>query len=194
MTAKVSGAEEDGSVEDLFYKTLDSFHPDEETRAASERVKERRAKSVGSASLTMEVDHRARCAYISLSKEQTAYTKEVSDSVQIDLDEHGRLVGVEMLYLPNVPIEAPLWRRIAAQRKQIKELLRLVEDANLRRTAVAKSRDTYKKAFNKARGHADDFSATTKKYETALQDIMKVSDPHISLGWLIARDALEGES
>ena len=46
-------------------------------------------------------DPAARATYVRLTDAKVVSTKDVSDLVMVDLDEHGEPIGVEFLTLPN---------------------------------------------------------------------------------------------
>ncbi len=49
--------------------------------------------------MKLKVDHEADALYLSLSEEAVSSSTEVSPGIIVDLDEAGRAVGGEMLYL-----------------------------------------------------------------------------------------------
>lgn len=49
--------------------------------------------------MKLKVDEQADALYLSLSDVPASRSEEVSPGIILDYDEHGRVVGVEMLYL-----------------------------------------------------------------------------------------------
>lgn len=49
--------------------------------------------------LSLEIDQEAEAAYLRFSRHKVARTEEVTDSIAVDLDEHGMAVGIEILDL-----------------------------------------------------------------------------------------------
>jgi len=47
----------------------------------------------------LEYDRRADAIYIRLKDAEVATTRELEDNLIVDLDEHGRLVGIELLFV-----------------------------------------------------------------------------------------------
>jgi len=56
--------------------------------------------------LKVSVDRLANCAYVGLSEASVVRTERVNDLVNADVDEEGRIVGLELLALgANVPLK-----------------------------------------------------------------------------------------
>jgi len=49
--------------------------------------------------MKLEYDRRADAIYIRLKEAEVATTHELEDNLIVDLDEHGRLVGIELLFV-----------------------------------------------------------------------------------------------
>ncbi|TAK73029.1 MAG: DUF2283 domain-containing protein [Dehalococcoidia bacterium] len=49
--------------------------------------------------MKLEYDRRADAIYIRLKEAEVATTRELQDNLIVDLDEHGRLVGIELLFV-----------------------------------------------------------------------------------------------
>jgi len=49
--------------------------------------------------MKLEYDRRADAIYIRLKDAEVATTRELEENLIVDLDEHGRLVGIELLFV-----------------------------------------------------------------------------------------------
>lgn len=49
--------------------------------------------------MKLEYDRRADAIYIRLKEAEVATTRELQDNLIVDLDEHGRLLGIELLFV-----------------------------------------------------------------------------------------------
>jgi len=49
--------------------------------------------------MKLEYDRRADAIYIRLKEAEVATTRELEDNLIVDLDEQGRLVGIELLFV-----------------------------------------------------------------------------------------------
>ncbi len=49
--------------------------------------------------MKLEYDRRADAIYIRLKDADVASTRELEDNLIVDLDEHGKLVGIELLFV-----------------------------------------------------------------------------------------------
>lgn len=73
--------------------------------------------------LNFEFDREVRAVYITVATGKVDHTKRISDSLMVDVDKKGKILGIEILRVKQVNI-APIIKQLA-QNYPLKDLLHL---------------------------------------------------------------------